>query len=194
MRPNTATDYLSERYALLKRAEGEMLYAYVDTKYPKTGQGVPHIGIGINLSIQTHAYLLLETLGFDTAGKVLTGKALTAEKAYAQRLVAALRDVYRSDVTTKNDALATANRILQERLADLTSGYPNGFVRRNYFSISFDESRQLFDSLMSGYSVPVLNNGQVVASTFTGYETTLNDWLDSNGISDAALRTQTSKE
>jgi hypothetical protein len=75
MRLHTLTDYVNDRINLLKKFEADIAYAYVDS------QGIATFGIGINL--REHGELVLQALGFDTAGIRLQGAALDKEREYA---------------------------------------------------------------------------------------------------------------
>ena len=73
------SNYVDLRYKFLKLVEGEVLWAYADSK------GIPTIGIGLNL--RTHGELLLNSLGFDLGGTSLRGAALDAEREYARQVM-----------------------------------------------------------------------------------------------------------
>jgi hypothetical protein len=75
--PTPTNDYLTDRYDLVRRFEGQYLYAYNDSV------GIATIGVGINLStviqqnppLHAHGRLVLQALGFDMTGTRLQGAA-----------------------------------------------------------------------------------------------------------------------
>jgi len=172
MRLHTIDNYqTTARYDFLFFVEGERLHAYVDTAY-SNGTGIPTIGIGINL--REHGRLILQALGFDLSGTVLTGAALTAEQDYINQLLNAFNQNYPSNNTPSNQALAAFNLILQERASNTV--YPGTFPRAEQFELASSEvSRQLLNQVLDGYTVPGKN--------FPGYESLLDTWLTRTGLS-----------
>ena len=167
MRLHTINDYqTTARYNFLLTVEGERLFAYVDAA------GIATIGIGINLRV--HGRLILQTLGFDLGGTVLTDAALAAEQGYIDQLLTAISQPFSSNNTPSNQALATFNTILQQRASDTV--YPSTFTRTTQFElVSTEVSRQILNQVLDGYAVPGKN--------FSGYESVLDTWLTRTGVS-----------
>ena len=61
MRLHTIADYWTQRIDRIEGYEYNIAHAYLDPT------GIPTIGIGLNL--QTHRWLILETLGFDVRAR-----------------------------------------------------------------------------------------------------------------------------
>jgi Ca2+-binding RTX toxin-like protein len=167
MRLHTLANYQTTgRYDFLQLVEGQRLFAYVDTK------GIPTIGVGINLRV--HGQLILQVLGFDLGGTVLTGAALTAEQGYITQLLNAFnKQNYPPNNGPNNQAFVAFNAILQQRASN--PAYPEAFQRTTQFELaSSDVSRQVLNQVLDGYSVP----GQ----SFSGYEILLDTWLVRTGL------------
>ena len=135
MRFHTIANYqTTARADFLQIVEGFRPFAYVDSA------GIATIGIGLNL--QVHGRLVLQSLGFDLDGSVLTGAAFAAEQQYTTRLLNAFNQPYLSNDTSSNQAFAAFNSILQERAIDLL--YPSDFGRPTEFRLaSLEVGRQL---------------------------------------------------
>ena len=124
--------------------------------------------------------------------------ALAAEQGYINEMLIGLGRTYSSGTTWDNAGLAAVNQILLNRLKDPRyASAPSDFVRRPTFTISADESRQMFEELMNGYTVYVRDaNGVVIPKIGVSYEANLDKWLESNNITlnNPELLFPTSKE
>jgi Ca2+-binding RTX toxin-like protein len=181
MQYHNTTNYVDQRYALLKLLEGEVLFAYADTK------GIPTIGIGLNLRV--HGRLVLQSLGFDFTGTQLKGAALVAESGYINALINLFSKRYPPDNTASNQALADFNAILRQRAINPVYANVQNFVSSNAYTVfrntqSFSnrtftllstQSSSTFTQAMDGYTEP--GTGRV----FAGYEANLDNWLNVTG-------------
>lgn len=191
MRLHAITDYTAKRYELLKLAEGDWEFLYVDNSRAGGTLGVAHIGIGVNLFTglggTNHAYLALQYLGFDLDGSVLTGAARDAEREYLDKMLRALGRDYVPGIGRDNAGLAAVNQILQDRLKDARyAGAPAEFVRVSSFELTKglnNQTGQMFEQLMQGYEVQVrLANGTFETKSDIGYELKLDRWLNNTGV------------
>jgi len=129
--------------------------------------------MGINL--RTHLYLVLNSLGFDVTGKKLTTSgARQAEQGYIVEIHAAVSRNYPPNQKYNNAVHSELSHILQRRAQD--PRYAGQVLTRvtDFSLASTVESKALFDTLMTGYSVS--------GTSFRGYETILDNWLADNGI------------
>lgn len=157
----------TKRYDFLNIVEDEELPAYADSVR------IPTIGIGLNLRV--HGRLVLEALGFDMSGTVLTGPAAASEVQYVEELIKAFNRGYAPGTGAGNAALTAFNRILQRRANDAT--YPAGFARGTSFELpSTTVSRQLVNQALTGYTEPA------TGVHVKGYEEILDRWLTLSGI------------
>ncbi len=169
MQLHTVTNYTLDRYDFLKKVEGEPadtaghVYIYADS------EGIPTMGIGINLRV--HGNLVLQTLGFDIAGTALIGEALIAENGYIAELRQAFGRSYASGADINNAAHTALSAILARRAEDSRySAFP-AFPRTIDFAFdNTTDSKAVFDTVMDGYP------------RFAGYEAQLNNWLSRNNI------------
>ena len=187
MQLHLQSNYNSARIDLLKRLEGDIAWAYVDSV------GIPTFGIGLNL--RDHGLLVLETLGFDLGGQKLVGTAFAAEQDFARQLIAAFTLTYSPSELENNQAKQAFDSILQARLAYFSQlGYdPTNFTSQQAYDdfqfelvgkyeLRIDDSsvRDYLTTLsFDGYSTTDANG---VTISFDGYEAVLDDWLVSTGL------------
>jgi hypothetical protein len=203
---HTISNYVDQRYSFLKLVEGEVLWAYADSK------GIPTIGIGLNL--RTHGELILKALGFDLGGALLQGAALAAERQYASDLMdiidnfpfPATADPFHSP---NNAVMQALNSILQARAQNsaLLAYDPANFASYDAYAayqLGLTSSFQLGSSTVSaellrlvldgGYTVPGADGTPV--SYNGGYEKLLDSWLTATGLAttQSGLMDHTSNE
>lgn len=141
----------------MSRVEGHKVFAYRDT------DGIPTISIGINLRV--HGDLVLEMLGFDVSGQLLTGEARVAEDEYIQRMKVAFTGTYADDEAVQR----ALEPILTNRYND--SRYDSSYERITEFEFATEaDSLSAFDAMMAGYP------------GFAGYEAQLDGWFVAQGI------------
>jgi len=186
----TIGNYATRRATELAALENNLPYVYVDTA------GIATIGVGVNLRPDPnqqplHALHVLELLGFDVAGSVLTGAARDAEQAYIALLVDALAQPYPflqgQPPPEQNAARAALDLILGQRAINpIYDGAPAAFPARvTQFTLPAGGGVTLLDDLLDGYTVTT----PTAVLTFDGYEDGLDDWLQQvvSGTSVAAV-------
>ena len=129
----------------MRELENYSNVAYVD------GVGVATNGVGINLRV--HQDLVLQTFGFDVAGTVLTGAALTAERGYIQQIRNALNAPYPATPVGADQLRTALASIMTARSQNTSYPPPSAFTRRASFAFTDEnESRTVFNAVMQGYN------------------------------------------
>lgn len=150
------TNYVEERNKFLIGVEDLKQKPYVDTG------GIPHIGIGFNLQVTKNFDLVLQELGFDVDGQLLTGEALAVEQQYIQAIRNVINNV-KYPPNTKDDP-DLGNRLLRNNLTQVMyarandTRYSSSFSRRGVFEFNDNtEVMDVFNSIIDDYETIVDN-------------------------------------
>jgi hypothetical protein len=148
MRLHTVSDYFVQRSDQFEALEQFVTYAYSDSR------GIATIGVGLNLA--EHGLLVLEMLGFDFTGTVLSGQAEVAEQKYIADLLDAFSVIRPADSGPNNAARAAIQLIVEARGLDAAGDYAAfaEFQRVEDFLLVEAQAFALLNVLLdTGYSI-----------------------------------------